>query len=135
MIYKRKQDYLQKYYSLKHALQLNCLKKRLHFRSSYENRFRIAEKCESDSEKLKFGSKPKEAEKAKARAVQTRGIAYKADEDYKSSVTSLETARATWVSEYKGIEAMLIVDLMHTLVYVSVLNNLAAFSVLACKKS
>lgn len=67
------------------------------FRSTYESRHKVAEKAEADVEKLKFGSKAKEVEKAKSRAIQCRSSCLKADEDYKASVFSLEAARLNWV--------------------------------------
>ena len=70
-------------------------------RSTYETRYRAAEKSESDAEKLKFGSKAKEAEKARIRATQSRTAAFKADEEYKYSVTTLEEARGNWVGYTK----------------------------------
>ena len=66
-------------------------------RSSYEAKCKQAEKSESEAEKMKFGNKARDREKASKAATQARANAMKADDDYKASVVALEAARKTWV--------------------------------------
>nr|CAB3265254.1 proline-serine-threonine phosphatase-interacting protein 1 [Phallusia mammillata] len=69
-------------------------------KNSYESKSKAADKAESDSEKMKFGSKPRDAEKARKSAMQARSNAIKSDEDYKSSVAAVENARQIWVRDH-----------------------------------
>ena len=69
-------------------------------RNSCESRVKSAEKAESDAEKIKSNAKAKEIEKLKKHAFQTRQAAEKANEQYKTSVVSLEGARQHWVTAF-----------------------------------
>lgn len=83
----------------------NKQKKDLHLRmvnckENYQNKCKLADKAESDLEKIKFTNKPKEVEKSRKNAQQLRTNADKADEDYKTAVTNIETSRKQWISEH-----------------------------------
>lgn len=70
-------------------------------KSTYESKYRAAEKADSDYERVKFSTKPKEVEKAKKNQQQSRQAATKADEEYKSSVEQLEIHRQSWKQEHE----------------------------------
>nr|XP_002128806.1 proline-serine-threonine phosphatase-interacting protein 2 isoform X1 [Ciona intestinalis] len=83
-----------------HKNKAELYRKMMQCKSSYESKCKSSEKADSDAEKLKFGNKPKEAEKAKKNAAQCRSSALKADEDYKSSIGCVESARQLWITEH-----------------------------------
>ncbi|XP_076820138.1 proline-serine-threonine phosphatase-interacting protein 1-like [Clavelina lepadiformis] len=83
-----------------HKFKADLYRKMLNCKNTYEGKFKAAEKAESDAEKLKFGTKPKEVEKARKVAHQCQASSMKADEDYKMSVTAVENARKCWVREH-----------------------------------
>ena len=73
------------------------------FRSTYESKYRAAEKADSEYERVKFSTKPREVDKAKKNQQQSRLAADKADEDYKGTVDQLENYRQSWVGTDTGI--------------------------------
>uniref|UniRef100_H2ZN12 SH3 domain-containing protein n=1 Tax=Ciona savignyi TaxID=51511 RepID=H2ZN12_CIOSA len=83
-----------------HKNKADLYRKMMSCKSSYESKCKSAEKADLDTEKLKFGNKPKEVEKARKNAAQCRSSALKADEDYKSSIGCVESARKLWINEH-----------------------------------
>lgn len=70
-------------------------------KGNYESKFKSAEKSESDLERIKFGNKVKDIEKAKKNAQQCKQASVKANEDYHTSVSQLEIIRQSWVQDHK----------------------------------
>lgn len=69
----------------------------IYFRNVYEAKCKIADKSEVDADKLKYVNKPREVERSKKQAQQSRNAANKADDDYRNSVITTEAARSNWV--------------------------------------
>lgn len=86
-----------------HKIKADSFRKLQSCKSTYENKFRAAEKADSDYERVKFSTKPREVEKAKKNQQQSRLACDKADEDYKASVEQLEMNRQTWVQEHRNV--------------------------------
>jgi len=70
------------------------------FKNVYEAKCKIADKSEVDADKLKYVNKPREVERSKKQAQQSRNAANKADDDYRNSVITTEAARSNWVKEH-----------------------------------
>lgn len=84
-----------------HKTKVDNYRRMANCKSSYETKYKSAEKADSDLEKIKFGNKTKEIEKARKQSVQSRQAAQKADEDYKNSIAQLEQTRQCWERDHR----------------------------------
>nr|XP_039257135.1 proline-serine-threonine phosphatase-interacting protein 1-like [Styela clava] len=94
---KRHEDAMHK----AHKLKAEAYRRMQVCKGVYESKFKSAEKAESDLERIKFGNKPKEIDKAKKTAQQSKQASVKANEEYHSTVTQLEIIRQSWELDHR----------------------------------